>query len=475
MVSPSRGKKREIDFSSEQREEASTSAHTPLQKSKRRSSRRHSTNLDDAESPLEDSRLKMSSASPVTARIHDEKEDAETTASFTGTSAATAGLQKQDIAVDVAESVGPQPSDRHSKSDSSDSSERRNRSSGGQNYTRNLTDNLSSRATKSGTVPFTIERTNTISIPSSSPSLSSSNLPSQQPTISNEPLEDRLPTSQEVGTGALGGGEDRIGPKTLHAAEATSSSDFKFSKHHSESSRQEEARATLSDSEMQAPSNPDHRRYLLHVLQQPITGCAFGSNLLSRLALAPPLVVQLQAIDRAGREVSIEEEMPFLVCHVHLTTDDDTPADMLSPLATSSQFSSQADIAGDRGPSTTASNTVDTTSTAIAHPPSVRMLYGTLVASPLQLLTIDDRPATIFVFPEISIRSRGRFRLQISLMRVPLPTASPRVTATLANASTDPFSVVLSADYVAPHITDLTRHFARQGVGLLLPPNQTGD
>ena len=48
-----------------------------------------------------------------------------------------------------------------------------------------------------------------------------------------------------------------------------------------------------------------YRRYLLHIIQQPTTGCAFGSNLLSRLALAPPLIVQMQVIDRAGREIAV--------------------------------------------------------------------------------------------------------------------------------------------------------------------------
>lgn len=73
------------------------------------------------------------------------------------------------------------------------------------------------------------------------------------------------------------------------------------------------------------------------------------------------------------------------------------------------------------GPSPTSSRsaTTQTSPTPIATQ-SVRMLYGTLVASPMQLFTTNERPATMFIFPEISIRSRGRFRLQISLMRVPL-------------------------------------------------------
>lgn len=61
--------------------------------------------------------------------------------------------------------------------------------------------------------------------------------------------------------------------------------------------------SALSSQQPPSTSYMDQIRYLLHILQQPTIGCAFGSNLLSRLAVAPPLIVQLQAIDRAGKEV----------------------------------------------------------------------------------------------------------------------------------------------------------------------------
>lgn len=45
------------------------------------------------------------------------------------------------------------------------------------------------------------------------------------------------------------------------------------------------------------------RRYILRVIQSPTTGSAFGTNLLARLALAPPLVVELVVTDSNGNEI----------------------------------------------------------------------------------------------------------------------------------------------------------------------------
>lgn len=47
------------------------------------------------------------------------------------------------------------------------------------------------------------------------------------------------------------------------------------------------------------------RRYHLRIVQQPTIGCAFGNNLLSRLAIAPPLIVQLRVTDGQDNEVDL--------------------------------------------------------------------------------------------------------------------------------------------------------------------------
>lgn len=51
------------------------------------------------------------------------------------------------------------------------------------------------------------------------------------------------------------------------------------------------------------PMDIQGRKYEMIILQQPTRGCAFGSNLLSRLPCAPPLIVQLKVTDEDGNEV----------------------------------------------------------------------------------------------------------------------------------------------------------------------------
>lgn len=53
-----------------------------------------------------------------------------------------------------------------------------------------------------------------------------------------------------------------------------------------------------------------------------------------------------------------------------------------------------------------------------------------------------------------------------------MPTAEQ---GNLASIETQIFEVVKRDDYTAPYITDISRHFARQGVPLLLPPGVSAD
>jgi len=132
----------------------------------------------------------------------------------------------------------------------------------------------------------------------------------------------------------------------------------------------------------------------------------------------------------------------------------------------------------------------------------VRMLYGSLSASPIQLPDTRQRLRTFFIFPEISIRSKGKFRLNIDVYELNIPsqisgtekTTSPPISPKepssplqhtiessntpslpLASIVSELIEVVLPHEYQAPHITELTRHFAANGVGLLLPYTQASD
>lgn len=198
--------------------------------------------------------------------------------------------------------------------------------------------------------------------------------------------------------------------------------------------------------------------------------------------------------DLQNNEIEIDDEITRLTCQVNLLTEDGQNADMITSL------------------------------TDVQHP--VRMLYGTLAASAVQLLDTRQRLRTFFIFPEISIRSKGRFRLNIDLFKLILPgrnvqqtvdnvqesvpassadlsrdtsrsAASPtpatelqkrppsprRIASGISYASipplvsiiSEPIDVVSPSEYQAPHITDLTRHFAANGVGLLMPYTQASE
>jgi hypothetical protein len=120
---------------------------------------------------------------------------------------------------------------------------------------------------------------------------------------------------------------------------------------------------------------------------------------------------------------------------------------------------------------------------ASPNPQPMRMLYGTLVSSPHELVlrpTVSDEPerGIFFVFPDVSVRTRGTYRLGIGLMRIaayvcrllierdpvsdltgastqppfrpPGDPANPPTHETLAFISTADFEITPLAEYVAP-------------------------
>ncbi|WVQ63969.1 uncharacterized protein L199_002127 [Kwoniella botswanensis] len=165
------------------------------------------------------------------------------------------------------------------------------------------------------------------------------------------------------------------------------------------------------------------RTYRITPIQSPIIGASFQGAYLSRLPLAPPLILQLDCWDSDGDLIIPYDELPFLICHLSLQTPEEEDAAMI--------ISSEGE--------------------------QVSMLYGTLVAAPAEMNDTSQAPGIYFVFPDVSVRYVGRFRLHALLMRI---TGGPP----LDTATTEPFDIVRESDYIAPPITELTRHFDSQGV-----------
>ncbi|KLO17963.1 hypothetical protein SCHPADRAFT_820573 [Schizopora paradoxa] len=188
--------------------------------------------------------------------------------------------------------------------------------------------------------------------------------------------------------------------------------------------------------------DPRGRSYHLEVVQHPERSAEYASAVLSRLPLAPPPVVQLTIRDHMGAPVNPDTELPFLVAHLSLCSEDGTPLDM--------------DFPG-------------------LQPAQSRLLYGTLVSSAQTLRNLQGSVGSYFIFPDVSVRQRGRYALRISLMRLPrqvlriaLYGGNPAVAAgapvtTLTYVYTRVFDIVSQTNYVAPQLTPLTQYFIRQG------------
>ncbi|EAL20384.1 hypothetical protein CNBF1940 [Cryptococcus deneoformans B-3501A] len=166
-----------------------------------------------------------------------------------------------------------------------------------------------------------------------------------------------------------------------------------------------------------------HRTYRITPIQQPLRSAAFEKAYLSRLPLSPPLIIQLDCWDARGEQIIPYDELPFLVCHLSLETQNGQDAAIVT--------------SPDTAP--------------------VSMLYGTLVATPAEMDDQTGAQGVYFVFPDVSVRHVGRFRLKALLMRI---TGGPAVHVSVTRT----FEIVHTKDYIAPPVTTLTKHFDSQGI-----------
>lgn len=206
--------------------------------------------------------------------------------------------------------------------------------------------------------------------------------------------------------------------------------------------------ASLLPTTAYLPDNPrlvspphESKTYYLEVIQQPEVSAEFGSAALSRLPLAPPLVAQLTIRDSRGNVIESDPDHPYLICHLSLHSGDGLT--VLDPVSSSNrQF------------------------------PPDRLLYGNLVSSPHFLRNLQGRPGVYFLFPDVSVRLRGRYILQLTLMRLSRVDASGMVRvgesgSVLAQTRTRPFDVRPRHTYVAPPQTPLTEFFLQQGARIM--------
>ncbi|KAI9472314.1 MAG: velvet factor-domain-containing protein [Benjaminiella poitrasii] len=154
----------------------------------------------------------------------------------------------------------------------------------------------------------------------------------------------------------------------------------------------------------------EKRTYELIVCQQPLHArmCGFGEK--DRRPIDPPPIVQL-IVRQEGQDTPVDVQtlqIPFFVLHVTLWSDDRTEERNI-----------------------------------ISNPPKcTRVLMGSLVSSPSLLKNPQGEQGLYFAFPDLSIRTEGRYTLRFSLMKLVNSDFQENAKSKIvAQVFSDPFTV----------------------------------
>lgn len=194
-------------------------------------------------------------------------------------------------------------------------------------------------------------------------------------------------------------------------------------------------------------------RYNLKIRQQPLAARACGFGERDRRVIDPPPIVQLSLTDFDPLSPSDVSELrwPFNVVHCALLSVSPPYADL-----------SDTDV-------TTVTDPNDANKLS-------RRLMGTLVASPF-IGTDPDAPASpdpnarlgcFFIFPDLSCRQNGRYRLRFTLMKVNVEMTPTGGQSSIVGAvESDVFEVFSAKDFPGMRAsTTLTKELKLQGAAV---------
>ena len=190
---------------------------------------------------------------------------------------------------------------------------------------------------------------------------------------------------------------------------------------------------------------------MLAIRQQPIAARACGFGERDRRAIDPPPIIQLSLKNFNPRLPSDIAELrwPFNIVHCALlSAAPQTPA-----------YASPPDVTAVEDPNQ--SNRLS------------RRLMGTLVASPFVGIdpeapsSSDDnaRLGCFFIFPDLSCRQNGHYKLRFTLMKVSMPNMTEGGQGSIAGSiDSDVFEVFSAKDFPGMRAsTALTKELKRQG------------
>ncbi|TKA64480.1 hypothetical protein B0A55_11371 [Friedmanniomyces simplex] len=182
-------------------------------------------------------------------------------------------------------------------------------------------------------------------------------------------------------------------------------------------------------------AQPPPFNYELVIRQQPVAARACGFGERDRRVIDPPPILELKITDAEG--APREDHGCMLALHCTLMTEDGSQDDTaVQPTEPNTQ--------------------------------ATRRLMGTLVASPYQAKDEHGRAGTFFVFPDLSCRQPGKYRLRLKLVRIDFSAMYPGMQSpTVAGALTDVFSVFTAKDFPGMRASSaLLKALRRQGLNV---------
>ncbi|KAK5174777.1 uncharacterized protein LTR77_001860 [Saxophila tyrrhenica] len=175
--------------------------------------------------------------------------------------------------------------------------------------------------------------------------------------------------------------------------------------------------------------------YRLSIRQQPAAARACGFGERDRRVIDPPPILELKITEKTTGEPA-EDINCILALHCSLLNHDGSEDN-------------------DSGPGQDGT-------------PASRRLMGTVVASPYQAKDENGIAGTFFVFPDLSCRSPGKYRLRFKLLRVDIPSMKPGgISPTVASDVSDIFSVYTAKDFPGMRASSgLLKALRRQGLNV---------
>ncbi|KAK9693453.1 hypothetical protein K7432_013921 [Basidiobolus ranarum] len=184
--------------------------------------------------------------------------------------------------------------------------------------------------------------------------------------------------------------------------------------------------------------------YKLEVVQHPVRArlSGFGTR---RCPLDPPPILKLSLSNAKISSIDVSH----LVVHADLWSADTTkPRNLvINPASVPNEPTSSS-----------------TSVISLKSPVYARNLVGSLVSPSYHLLNLEEEQGIYFVFPDLSIRTEGRFTLKFVLSDI-MRIAENASAGILADCFSNPFTIYTSREFPGvDKSTLLTNYFAKQGV-----------